>query len=161
IHGRRRGPRRGRRPGRNSGSSGGGASALSREKRARRKSPRCGEVTRAGRGQAYTSSIFGRSAARWTSPPSYPWQKCATGRAPRPALVDGAIMLALGGATAALYGGVLHLWWTHDDFFLLRTLLGRRPYWYFVHVSDYHDMPGGLLTPLLSFSLDVDRRLFG
>jgi hypothetical protein len=82
-------------------------------------------------------------------------------RAPRPALVDGAILLALGGATAALYGGVVHLWWTHDDFFQLRTLLGRRPYWYFVHVSDYHDMPGGLLTPLLFFSLDVDRRLFG
>ena len=70
-------------------------------------------------------------------------------------------MLALAGAAWVLYGSVLQLWWTHDDFFLLRALLTRRPYWYFVSASDYHEMPPGLLTPLLFFSLDADRRLFG
>jgi len=70
-------------------------------------------------------------------------------------------VLALAGAVFVLYGQVLRLWWTHDDFFHLRTLLTYRPYWYFWSAADYRTMPAGLLTPLLFFSLDLDRRWLG
>jgi len=52
IHGLRRGAKRGNRPGRKSGSRGGGTTLLGRPKRSQRKSPRCGETTRAGTGEA-------------------------------------------------------------------------------------------------------------
>jgi hypothetical protein len=82
-------------------------------------------------------------------------------RVPPPALLDGAIALALAGAAAALYAPVLRLWWTHDDVFNLRTLLTYRPYWYLWSAADYQRMQSGIFTPLLFLSLDLDRRWFG
>lgn len=75
--------------------------------------------------------------------------------------IEGAAALALAGAAWLLYGSVLRLWWTHDDFFHLRFLLGHRPFWYFFDASGFREFPARLLTPLLFFSLDIDRRLFG
>lgn len=81
---------------------------------------------------------------------------------PPPALLDGAIALALAGAAVVLYAPVLRLWWSHDDVFHLRTLLTYRPYWYLWSAADYQLMPSGrLFTPLFFLSLDLDRRWFG
>jgi hypothetical protein len=74
---------------------------------------------------------------------------------------DAAILLALAGAAWLLYGSVLRLWWTGDDFFHLRYQLTHRHLWYFFDASGYRDFPAKLLTPLLFLSLDVDRWLFG
>lgn len=70
-------------------------------------------------------------------------------------------MLGLAGAAWLLYGPVLRLWWMHDDFFHLRYLLSHRPFWYLFDASGYREFPGQVLTPLLFFSLDMDRRGFG
>ena len=72
-----------------------------------------------------------------------------------------AIPLALAVAAWLLYGSVLRLWWTGDDFFHLRYQLTHRTLWYFFDASGYRDFPSKLLTPLLFLSLDVDRWLFG
>lgn len=77
----------------------------------------------------------------------------------RLALVEAVIGLALAAAVWMLYGPVLRLWWTHDDFFFLRSLLDHRPFWYFVDASVYRELL--VLAPLLFFSFDLDRRLFG
>jgi hypothetical protein len=83
----------------------------------------------------------------------------------RPALrrgaLDATIALALAAAAWALYAPVLRLWWTHDDFFNLRFLLTRPPFWYFLDASAFRDHGGGMLPPLLFASLDLDRRAFG
>ncbi len=70
-------------------------------------------------------------------------------------------MLALAGAAWLLYGPVLRLWWTYDDFFHLRYLITHRPFWYFFDIAGYREFPAKLLTPLFFFSMDLDRRLFG
>jgi hypothetical protein len=67
----------------------------------------------------------------------------------------------LAGAAWLLYGSVLRLWWTHDDFHHLHYLLTHRPFWYFYDAAGFREFPSRLLTPLLFFSLDLDRRLFG
>ena len=82
-------------------------------------------------------------------------------RATRRTAAEGATALALAGAPWLLYGSVLQLWWTHDDFFHLRYLLSHRPFWYLFDAAGYREFPGQVLTPLLFFSLDTDRRLFG
>jgi hypothetical protein len=74
---------------------------------------------------------------------------------------DGAIALALAGAVWLLYGPVLRLWWMYDDVFHLHFLLTHRSWWYFFDASGFRDFPARLLTPLLFFSLDLDRRLSG
>jgi hypothetical protein len=74
---------------------------------------------------------------------------------------DTAILLALAVTTWLLYGSVLQLWWMNDDFFHLRYLLTHPPYWYFFDAASLREFPPKLLTPLLFFSLDLDRRLFG
>lgn len=81
--------------------------------------------------------------------------------AARKTAADAAVLLALCGAGWLLYGSVLRLWWTGDDFFHLRYQLDHRPLWYFFDASGYRDFPAKLLTPLLFLSLDVDRWLFG
>ena len=78
----------------------------------------------------------------------------------RHAAIEAAIPLALAGAAWLLYGPVLRLWWTDDDFVHLRLLLTQRPFWYFFDAAGYRAFRGNL-TPLLFFSLDADRRLFG
>lgn len=70
-------------------------------------------------------------------------------------------MLALAAAVFLLYGRVLRLWWTYDDFHHLRFLLTWRPFWYFFDAAGFREFGSNLLTPLLFFSLDVDRRMFG
>ncbi|HKH46096.1 MAG TPA: hypothetical protein VKM72_15655 [Thermoanaerobaculia bacterium] len=77
------------------------------------------------------------------------------------AAVEAAILLALAGAVWLLYSPALRLGWTDDDFVHLRFLLTCRPFWYFFDAGAYREFPGHVLTPLLFFSLDVDRRLFG
>jgi hypothetical protein len=77
------------------------------------------------------------------------------------ATAEATIVLALGGAAWLLYGSVLRLWWTHDDFHHLRYLLTHRPFWYFFDAAGFREFPNKLFTPLLFFSLDFDRRLFG
>ena len=79
----------------------------------------------------------------------------------RRALVDAGIALALAAAAWVLYVSVLRLWWTHDDFFHLRYLLTRRPFWYLFDASVHRELPGRVLTPWLFLSIDLDRRLFG
>ncbi|HYU33896.1 MAG TPA: hypothetical protein VEW48_17220, partial [Thermoanaerobaculia bacterium] len=74
--------------------------------------------------------------------------------------IEAAIPLALAAAAWLLYGPALRLWWTHDDFVHLRLLLTHRPFWYFFDAAGYREFRGNL-TPLLFFSLDLDRRLFG
>jgi hypothetical protein len=71
------------------------------------------------------------------------------------------IALALAGAAWLLYGPVLRLWWTHDDFYHLRYLLTHRPGWYLFDASGFREFPAKVFTPLLFLSLDADRRLFG
>ncbi|HEV8578785.1 MAG TPA: hypothetical protein VGX68_06835 [Thermoanaerobaculia bacterium] len=79
----------------------------------------------------------------------------------RRAAAEGAVLLALAGAAWLLYGSVLRLWWTGDDFFHLRFQLTHRPLWYIFDSAGYRDFPSRLLTPLLFLSLDLDRWLFG
>ena len=79
----------------------------------------------------------------------------------RRAAAEAAIPLALTGAAWLLYGSVLRLWWTGDDFFHLRFQLDHRTLWYFFDAAGYRDFPSKLLTPLLFLSLDLDRWLFG
>src|SRR6185436_7402208 len=81
-------------------------------------------------------------------------------RAAMGATIEAAIPLALAGAVWLLYGPALRLWWTDDDFVHLRLLFTQRPFWYFFDASGYRVFRGNL-TPLLFFSLDLDRRLFG
>jgi hypothetical protein len=83
--------------------------------------------------------------------------RSAAGRA----AAEAAFPLALAGATALLYGPVLRLWWTHDDFNHFRYLLTHRPYWYFFDGAALKAFSTKVFTPLLFFSLDLDRRLFG
>jgi len=75
------------------------------------------------------------------------------------AAAEAAVLLALAGAAWLLYGSVLRLWWTHDDFFHYHFLVRHSPFWYFLDLAADRQRP--VLTPLLFFSLDVDRRLFG
>ncbi len=86
-----------------------------------------------------------------------PW----TYRTARRIAADGAVALALAGAAWLLYAPVLRLWWMYDDFFHLRYLLSHRPFWYLFDAAGYREFPGQVLTPLLFFSLDMDRRGFG
>jgi hypothetical protein len=79
----------------------------------------------------------------------------------RRAAAEAAIPLALTGAAWLLYGSVLRLWWTGDDFFHLRFQLDHRTLWYFFDAAGYRDFPSKLLTPLLFLSLDLDRWLSG
>ncbi len=79
----------------------------------------------------------------------------------RRAATEAAVVLALAGTTWLLYRDVLRLWWTYDDFFHLRGLLTKRPFWYFFAAAGEPESPAQLLTPLLFFSLDLDRRAFG
>ncbi|HKI06523.1 MAG TPA: hypothetical protein VKK31_31395 [Thermoanaerobaculia bacterium] len=74
---------------------------------------------------------------------------------------DAGLALALAGAAWLLYGSVLGLWWTHDDFHHFRFLLTHRPGWYLFDAEGFRDFPAGVFTPLLFLSLDADRRLFG
>jgi len=74
---------------------------------------------------------------------------------------EAGIALALAGAAWLLYGPVLRLWWTHDDFYHLRYLLTHRPGWYLFDASGFREFPAKVFTPLLFLSLDADRRLFG
>jgi hypothetical protein len=63
--------------------------------------------------------------------------------------------------TWLLYQPILRLWWTYDDFYHFRHLITGRPWWYFFDASEYRRLEAKVLTPLLFFSLDLDRRLFG
>ena len=74
--------------------------------------------------------------------------------------IEAAIPLALAASAWLLYSPVLRLWWTHDDFVHLRLLLTHRPFWYLFDAAGYREFRGNL-TPLLFFSLDMDRRLSG
>ena len=76
-------------------------------------------------------------------------------------VLDVLVVLVVLCAAWLLYGSVLRLWWTGDDFFHLRYQLTHRTLWYFFDASGYRDFPAKLLTPLLFLSLDVDRWLFG
>ena len=49
----------------------------------------------------------------------------------------------------------------YDDFYHLHHLLTGRPWWYLFDASEFHKLGGKVLTPLLFFSLDLDRRVFG
>lgn len=60
-----------------------------------------------------------------------------------------------------LYARVLSLWWIYDDFYHLHHLLTHRAGWYLFDASGFRDFPAKVFTPLLFFSLDADRRLFG
>ncbi len=78
----------------------------------------------------------------------------------RRAAAAAAVPLALAGAAWLLYGPTLRLWWIDDDFVHLRLVLTHRPFWYFFDAAVYGEFRGNL-TPLLFFSLDMDRRLSG
>jgi hypothetical protein len=77
------------------------------------------------------------------------------------AAAEAGAALALAAAAWLLYGPVLRLWWTHDDFYHLRYLITHRPGWYLFDAAGFRELPAKVFTPLLFLSLDVDRRLFG
>ncbi|MFL6261409.1 MAG: hypothetical protein ACJ76Y_17060 [Thermoanaerobaculia bacterium] len=79
----------------------------------------------------------------------------------KPRWADAVIALALTAAAWLLYDPILRLWWTYDDFYHFRHLITGRPWWYFFDSSEYRRLEAKVLTPLLFFSLDLDRRLFG
>jgi hypothetical protein len=75
--------------------------------------------------------------------------------------VDLGVALAFVIAAWLLYCPVLRLWWTYDDFYHFRHLITGRSWWYLFDGSEYRRLESKVLTPLLFFSLDLDRRLFG
>jgi hypothetical protein len=75
--------------------------------------------------------------------------------------VDLGIATAFAIVAWLLYHPILRLWWTYDDFYHFRHLITGRPWWYFFDASEYRRLEAKVLTPLLFFSLDLDRRLFG
>src|SRR4051812_24161962 len=75
--------------------------------------------------------------------------------------VDLAIAIAFAIVAWLLYHPVLRLWWTYDDFYHFRHLITGRPWWYLFDGAEFRRLESKVLTPLLFFSLDVDRRLFG
>jgi hypothetical protein len=75
--------------------------------------------------------------------------------------VDLAIAIAFAIVAWLLYHPVLRLWWTYDDFYHFRHLITGRPWWYLFDGAEFRRLESKVLTPLLFFSLDIDRRLFG
>jgi hypothetical protein len=82
-----------------------------------------------------------------------PWSR---GRA-----ADGTACLCLVLATAVLYGGVLDLWWSWDDFFQLRYTAAWSPLQYGLDPAVWRLLPTRMVTPLLFASYDLDLALFG
>ena len=62
-------------------------------------------------------------------------------------------------ATWSLYGRVLRLWWTNDDFYALHMLRGRSLGEAFLSLSVWRQ--SRMFTPLLMLSFDADLRAFG
>lgn len=74
---------------------------------------------------------------------------------------DLGIAALLAAAVWVLYGPALRLWWTYDDLYHLHYQLTHAPVWYLFDVRAWREFSAKVLTPLLFFSLDVDRVLFG
>jgi hypothetical protein len=60
-----------------------------------------------------------------------------------------------------LYGNVAHLWWTYDDTQILKHAILYSPYQYFLNPLIWQEYSANFLTPLLIFSFDIDKALFG
>lgn len=60
-----------------------------------------------------------------------------------------------------LYGQVLGLWWSEDDFFQLRYALDHGPAEYSFEPEVWRRLPNRVLSPLLFVSYDLDLALFG
>jgi hypothetical protein len=74
---------------------------------------------------------------------------------------DAGALAGLALVPLVLYRGVLGLWWSHDDFFLLRFVTEHRVWQYAFLREAWRSLPSGVFMPLLLFSLDLDRALFG
>jgi len=69
------------------------------------------------------------------------------------------LLLTSAAATWALYGRVLRLWWTNDDFYVLHVLRGRSLAEAFLSPGVWRQ--SRMFTPLLMLSFDADLRAFG
>src|SRR5437016_2051548 len=76
-------------------------------------------------------------------------------------LPDAGAIAVLSVLPFVLYRGVLSLWWSHDDFYQLRFVTQYRDWEYALRPEVWHLLPNGMFTPLLFFSLELDRALFG
>ncbi|HEX7182168.1 MAG TPA: hypothetical protein VF756_10020 [Thermoanaerobaculia bacterium] len=82
-------------------------------------------------------------------------------RSPRRLAPDLGIAALLAVAVWVLYGPALRLWWMYDDLYHLHYQLTHAPVWYLFDVRAWQEFSAKVLTPLLFFSLDADRVLFG